>query len=152
MKEYTLPISWGQSGLIKISANNLQEAIDTLQKVDTSTLAVVGVTIPKSMNVVYPELFRYVSDEFLTNTLKLYVSSKMPKCPHCTQAKEYLKENDINYVEIDLATDEEARTYVRNRTGSLAVPQIEVGNELVRGFVKEQFEMVLEKYQIKKDD
>jgi len=146
MKTYTLPISWVQSGLIKISADSLNEAVDTLNNLDLASLAVVGATVPNTTRVVYTQLASHVPDEYLTNIIRLYISSKMPNCPHCDRAKEYLKENNIKYEEIDLATDSDARTYVRGRTGSLAVPQIEVGNELLRGFNPDQLEAVLGKY------
>jgi glutaredoxin len=146
MKKYDIPLMWAQGGVLTVSAETLNDALETLANIDMSKLVLTGVTLPNSTKVVYQQLAKHVPDEYITDTIKLYISSKMPNCGYCQKAKEYFKKNNIEYETIDIANDSEARKYVRGRTGSLAVPQIEIGNELLRGFNLLEAERVLRKY------
>ena len=47
-----------------------------------------------------------------------------PTCPFCTKAKEYLKENNIEFKAIDVAEDEEARNEMIEKSGQMSVPVI----------------------------
>lgn len=44
-------------------------------------------------------------------------------CPYCVQAKNYLKQKNINFWEINIEENEEAREFIRNQ-GHRTVPQI----------------------------
>jgi len=44
-------------------------------------------------------------------------------CPYCVQAKNYLKAKNINFREINIEEDEEARAFIQ-RQGHRTVPQI----------------------------
>lgn len=56
-------------------------------------------------------------------------------CPYCTQAKQWLKRNDIEYTEINL-DDDEARTkfYAEVGNGVRSVPQIFVDGDRIGGY------------------
>jgi len=58
-------------------------------------------------------------------------------------AKEWFKKNDIKYEEFDVAEDEEKRKELVEKTGQLAVPVIEVNDELVIGFDKSKLSELL---------
>ena len=47
-----------------------------------------------------------------------------PTCSFCNNAKEYMKENDIEFTAIDVAEDEEARKTMIERSGQMSVPVI----------------------------
>lgn len=51
-------------------------------------------------------------------------------CPYCNQAKQYLENMNINYQEINIETDNQAREFVVSR-GHRSVPQIYVGEHLL---------------------
>ncbi len=57
-----------------------------------------------------------------------------PACVHCLTLKEFLKDNKIEYVELDVARDEKAREEMIKKSGQMGVPVIEIGNEIVVGF------------------
>ena len=44
-------------------------------------------------------------------------------CPYCVQAKNYLKQNNIDFTEINIEQDEQAREYIMGQ-GHRTVPQI----------------------------
>jgi len=57
-----------------------------------------------------------------------------PNCPWCIKTKEWLKENDIKFKNVNVEEDEEARKYIVNKTGQTGVPQIEIDDEVIIGF------------------
>lgn len=44
-------------------------------------------------------------------------------CPYCVQAKNYLKQNNIDFTEINIEQDEQAREFIMGQ-GHRTVPQI----------------------------
>lgn len=56
-----------------------------------------------------------------------------PTCPHCTSAKAYLKENNIDFEERDVTKDSEARKELIEK-GYRGVPVIRVDEEDMVGF------------------
>ncbi|NQU83962.1 MAG: glutaredoxin family protein [Parcubacteria group bacterium] len=67
-----------------------------------------------------------------------------PTCPYCIQAKEYFKEKGIKYEEKDVASDDKAREEMTKKSGSLAVPVIIIGDEVIVGFDKDAVNKALE--------
>lgn len=65
--------------------------------------------------------------------VKIYTT---PSCVYCGMAKEWFKENNTAYEEFDVSQDEQKRNYLIEKTGQMAVPVIEVDNEVVIGFDK----------------
>lgn len=57
-----------------------------------------------------------------------------PVCGYCRALKEYLKTNNVAFEEYDLSADAEKRDEVVSKTGQLAVPVIEIDNEIIVGF------------------
>lgn len=57
-----------------------------------------------------------------------------PTCSYCHTLKEFLKERNINFEEIDLSKDEQAQRYIVEKTGKMEVPVIEIDGEIVVGF------------------
>lgn len=66
-----------------------------------------------------------------------------PTCTYCILAKQWFKENKIEYEEFDVAQDEAKRNELVEKTGQMAVPVIEIGSELVIGFDKEKLKELL---------
>jgi len=54
-------------------------------------------------------------------------------CPHCTTAKDYLKEKGVEFEEKNVTTDMEARKELMSM-GYMGVPIIMVDGEVVEGF------------------
>ncbi|OHA65830.1 MAG: NrdH-redoxin [Candidatus Wildermuthbacteria bacterium RIFCSPHIGHO2_02_FULL_49_9] len=57
-----------------------------------------------------------------------------PTCVYCKAAKEFFRENNIEYEEKDVAKDEQARDAMVEKSGQLGVPVIDVRGSIVVGF------------------
>lgn len=60
-----------------------------------------------------------------------------PTCVYCRMAKEYFKTNNVEYTELNVATDEAARNAMVEKSGQMGVPVIEVDGNIVIGFDQE---------------
>lgn len=59
-------------------------------------------------------------------------------CPFCIRAKQYLKDNNINFVSIDVSEDHEKAQEMIKKSGQMGVPVIEIDGEIIVGFDKEK--------------
>lgn len=50
-------------------------------------------------------------------------------CPYCVQAKNFLKQKNINFREVNIEQDEEARAFIQSQ-GHRTVPQIYLAGRL----------------------
>lgn len=66
-----------------------------------------------------------------------------PTCPYCYAAKDFFKEHNVQYMEHDVAADEEARNEMIEKSGQLGVPVIDIDGEIVVGFNKELLSQLL---------
>jgi len=57
-----------------------------------------------------------------------------PACVYCVQLKDWLKERNIEFKEIDLSQSQEAIDDFVKKTGQMAVPAIEINGEMIVGF------------------
>jgi glutaredoxin-like YruB-family protein len=57
-----------------------------------------------------------------------------PVCHFCQAAKEYFKDNNVEYTEHDVAADQEQRQEMIEMTGQMGVPVIKIGDDVVVGF------------------
>ena len=72
-----------------------------------------------------------------------------PSCPFCRQAKEFLTERKVPYVEYNVADDEVRREEMIEKSGQYGVPVIEIGGEIIVGFDKIRLEEALDQPQLK---
>ena len=49
-----------------------------------------------------------------------------PICPYCVALKEFLKENKVEFEEIDVSQDEMAAKEMIEKTGQMGVPVLEI--------------------------
>ena len=66
-----------------------------------------------------------------------------PTCPYCIQAKEYLKSKSVPFTEHDVASDQEARSRMVQKSGQLGVPVIEVDGQVIIGFNRTKLDELL---------
>lgn len=57
-----------------------------------------------------------------------------PTCHFCQAAKEFFKQNNVEYTEHDVAADIEQRKLMVEKSGQMGVPVITVGDSVVVGF------------------
>ena len=74
--------------------------------------------------------------------IKLFVT---PGCPYCFTLKEFLKENNIKFEEIDISQNKNkiAKEEMIKKTGKMEVPVVEINGEIVMGFDKEKIVKLL---------
>lgn len=72
--------------------------------------------------------------------IKLYTT---PTCPYCYTLKDFLKENNIDFEDIDVFKDEKAREEIIKKSGRMEVPILEIDGEIVVGFDKEKISKLL---------
>lgn len=66
-----------------------------------------------------------------------------PTCPYCHRAKDFLKEKGVDFTDLDVAADIEARNTMVQKSGQLGVPVIEVDGQIVIGFNRAKLEEIL---------
>ena len=64
-------------------------------------------------------------------TVKVYTT---PMCPYCYTLKEFLKERNIEFEDIDISKDEKVKDEIIKRSGAIGAPIVEVNGEIVVGF------------------
>lgn len=66
-----------------------------------------------------------------------------PSCHYCHMAKEYFKNNGIEYKEHDVSQDNEAREEMVEKSGQMGVPVIIINGEIVVGFDQRRVEELI---------
>jgi len=66
-----------------------------------------------------------------------------PICPYCNALKNFLKENKVEFEDINVAEDKRAREEMIQKTGRMEVPVIEIDDEIIVGFEKEKISRLL---------
>jgi glutaredoxin-like YruB-family protein len=61
-----------------------------------------------------------------------------PVCPYCYTLREFLKENNIKFEEIDVSKDEKTKEEIIKKSGQIGVPVLEINGEILVGFDKEK--------------
>lgn len=68
-----------------------------------------------------------------------------PTCHFCHAAKDFFKENNVEYTEHDVATDADQRQAMIDLTGQMGVPVIQIGEDIVIGFDEAKIKELLGK-------
>ncbi|HOK35126.1 MAG TPA: glutaredoxin domain-containing protein [Candidatus Pacearchaeota archaeon] len=66
-----------------------------------------------------------------------------PTCPYCIALKNFLKEHNIKFEEIDVSVDEKTREELIQKTNQFNVPVVEIDGEIIIGFDKEKISKLL---------
>ncbi len=72
--------------------------------------------------------------------IKVYTT---PYCPYCITLKNFLKQREINFEEINVLEDEKERDKMIEKSGQYGVPVIEIEGEFIVGFDKERICKIL---------
>lgn len=57
-----------------------------------------------------------------------------PACHFCHAAKDFFTEHNIEFTDVDVATDAEKRQEMIEMTGQMGVPVIRIGDDVIVGF------------------
>jgi len=66
-----------------------------------------------------------------------------PTCPFCIMAKKFLKDNNIEFEDIDVSRDKKAAEEIVMKTGQMGVPVVEIDGEIVIGFDRDKIKKLL---------
>ena len=66
-------------------------------------------------------------------TVKVYST---PTCPWCIKVKQYLKEKNIEFEDIDVSINQEAAQEMITKSGQSGVPVVDIDGKIVVGFDK----------------
>ncbi len=66
-----------------------------------------------------------------------------PTCPYCYMVKDFLKENNVEFDDIDVSADPEAAKEMIEKSGQMGVPVIDIDGQIIVGFDKEAIKKAL---------
>ena len=72
--------------------------------------------------------------------IKVYSTNN---CPYCDMVKEFLKEKNIEFEDINVGEDREAAKEMVQKSGQMGVPVIDIDGEIIVGFNKIAIEEIL---------
>lgn len=66
-----------------------------------------------------------------------------PTCVYCTTLKEYLKNKNIEFEDIDVSKDEKALNEMVEKSNQMGVPVVDIDGEIIIGFDKNKINELL---------
>jgi len=60
-----------------------------------------------------------------------------PACPFCVQVKQFLKDNQVAFEDIDVSADYDKAQEMIDKTGQMGVPVLDIDGEVIVGFDRE---------------
>ncbi len=66
-----------------------------------------------------------------------------PTCPYCKMAKQFLTENNVQFEDIDVASNQSAAQEMISKSGQMGVPVIEIDGQVTIGFDKGKLKKLL---------
>lgn len=76
----------------------------------------------------------------MSKAVTIYTTST---CAFCQAAKEYFKQNNVEYKEVNVENDIEAQKEMVDKSHQMGVPVITVDDEVVVGFDKPRLDQLL---------
>lgn len=71
----------------------------------------------------------------MTKKVKIYTTST---CPYCARLKSFLRENNISFEELDVGVNRDALREMREKSGQMGVPVVEIEGKIIVGFDREK--------------
>ena len=66
-----------------------------------------------------------------------------PTCPYCIKLKNFLKENNVDFENVDVSSNQEKAQEMINKSGQLGVPVIDIEGEILTGFEEDAIKKAL---------
>jgi len=66
-----------------------------------------------------------------------------PTCPYCIRTKQFLKDNNISFEDIDVSRNQAAAEEMISKSGQMGVPVLDISGEMIVGFDKEKIKQAL---------
>lgn len=77
-------------------------------------------------------------------TVKVYSTNT---CPYCIMVKDYLKQKNVNFEEINVGEDQEKAREMVNKSGQMGVPVVDIDGEIIIGFDRAKIDSTLKSKQ-----
>lgn len=72
--------------------------------------------------------------------VKVYTTTH---CPYCTMVKNFLKENNVEFKEVNVQENHEAAKEMVEKSGQMGVPVLDINGKIIVGFNKEAIKETL---------
>lgn len=66
-----------------------------------------------------------------------------PGCPWCIRVKQFLKENNVLFLEWDVSVDKIAADEMVKKSGQMGVPVLDIEGQIIIGFDKDKIKQLL---------
>jgi glutaredoxin-like YruB-family protein len=66
-----------------------------------------------------------------------------PTCPYCVTLKNFLKEHDIQFEDIDVSQNEIAQKEMIENSGQYGVPVVDIDGQIIIGFDQDKIKKLL---------
>ncbi|MBI4982862.1 MAG: glutaredoxin family protein [Candidatus Omnitrophica bacterium] len=76
----------------------------------------------------------------MAKNIKIYST---PTCPWCVRVKQFLKENNVSFEDLDVSTNQAAAEEMIQKTGQMGVPVLDIEGEIIIGFDKDKIKATL---------
>jgi glutaredoxin-like YruB-family protein len=67
-------------------------------------------------------------------SVKIYA---LPTCPYCIRTKAFLRENNVEFMDIDVSKDRAAAKEMIEKSGQMGVPVLDINGKIIVGFDRE---------------
>ena len=64
-------------------------------------------------------------------------------CPWCIRAKQFLKDNNVQYADFDVSSNSEKAEEMTQKSGQMGVPVLDIEGTIIVGFDKEKIKQSL---------
>lgn len=76
----------------------------------------------------------------MNKNVKVYTT---PTCPWCIKAKQFLKENNIDFENVDVSSNQSAAEEMIKKSGQMNVPVLDIEGDIIVGFDRERIKALL---------
>ena len=74
---------------------------------------------------------------------KAVIVFSTPTCGYCNMAKQYFRQHNVRFRDVDVSKDAAAARDIVRRTGQMGVPVIDIGGKLIVGFDRPKINKLL---------
>lgn len=72
--------------------------------------------------------------------IKIYST---PSCPYCIRLKQFLRDNNINFEDVDVSSNQLKAEEMVQKSGQMGVPVVDIDGEIIIGFDKDRIKQAL---------
>ncbi len=137
---------------IKVNVDEEQElaGLFNVMSIPTVIFFKDGKVVNQRVGVTTKEDYQNLVDQAKSNPAEKAKNGKKeviifttPTCPYCHMTKDYLKQKNVTYKEIDVSRDQAWAIKMVQKSGQMGVPQLWIGDQTVIGFNRPQIDMLL---------